>query len=93
MLLNIQFKLQLKNCRKLCNLLNLNILFFKKNCDIFYESSMQYRVLRYTVRFFFFQKLAVSVAFNGAGCAGSVVLLHHLVPECIPPQKPSKTCF
>ena len=43
--------------------------------------------------FFFFQKLAVSVALNGAGCAGSVAMLHHLVPERIPLQKPSKTCF
>ena len=37
--------------------------------------------------------MAVSFALNGAGCAGSVAMLHHLVPERIPLQKPSKTCL
>ena len=45
------------------------------------------------IRCAFFPKLAVSVALNGAGCAGSVAMLHHLVPERIPLQKPNKTCF
>ena len=48
-------------------------------------------VALYGALFFFSKKLAVSVALNGAGCAGSVALLHHLVPERTPLQKPSKT--
>ena len=54
--------------------------------------AMLYRVLRYTVRFFFFpkKKLARFCCVNGAG---SVAMLHHLVPERIPLQKPRNTFF
>ena len=43
--------------------------------------------------FFFFKKMAVSVALNGAGCAGSVAMLHHLVPARIPYKSREKHVF
>ena len=36
--------------------------------------------------------MAVSVALNGAGCAGSAAMLHHLVPARIP-TKAEKNMF
>ena len=36
--------------------------------------------------------MAVSVALNGAGCAGSVALLHYLVPDAFP-TKAEKNMF
>ena len=41
----------------------------------------------------FFKKMAVSVALNGAGCAGSVALLHYLVPARIPYKSREKHVF
>ena len=37
--------------------------------------------------------MAVSVALNGAGCAGSVALLHYLVPARIPYKSREKHVF
>ena len=54
--------------------------------------AMLYRVLRYTVRFFFFPKKKL-VRFCCVNGAGSVAMLHHLVPERIPLQKPRNTFF